>query len=69
MRKSIQEFLKKECPSDRVRELSVDDKGYDPKLWDQLAELGYLGLAIPEAYDGMGGEYIELIDLHGRGRA
>ena len=61
LRKSIQEFLKKECPSDRVRELAVDARGYDPKLWDQLAELGYLGLAIPEAYDGMGGEYLELM--------
>lgn len=61
LRKSIQEVLKKECPSDRVRELAADDRGYDPKLWDQLAELGYLGLAIPEVYDGMGGEYIELM--------
>lgn len=61
LRKSVQEFLKKECPSDRVRELAVDSRGYDPKLWDQLAELGYLGLAIPEAYGGMGGEYLELM--------
>lgn len=61
LRKSVQEFLKKECPSDMVRELAVDERGYDPKLWDKLAELGYLGLAVPEAYDGMGGEYLELM--------
>lgn len=61
LRKSVREFLKKECPSDRVRELAADTQGYDPNLWDKLAELGYLGLFIPDAYEGMGGDYLELM--------
>lgn len=61
IRKSVREFLKKECPSDRVRELAVDTLGYDPNVWQKMSDLGYLGLAIPESYEGMGGEYLELM--------
>jgi alkylation response protein AidB-like acyl-CoA dehydrogenase len=59
IRKSAREFLEKECPKDRVRELKTDDKGYDPKVWDKMVELGFLGLILPEQYEGMGGEYLE----------
>ena len=59
IRKSVREFLEKECPKDRVRELKDDEKGYDPTVWRKMAELGFLSLVIPEQYDGMGGEYLE----------
>ena len=61
IRKSVREFLEKECPKDKVRELKDDKKGYDPKVWSKMAELGFLSLVIPEKYDGMGGEYLEAI--------
>jgi len=61
IRKSVREFLEKECPKDRVRELKTDEKGYDPKTWNKMVELGFLGLIIPEKYEGMGGEYLEAI--------
>jgi len=53
IRKSVREFLEKECPKDRVRELKTDEKGYDPKTWNKMVELGFLGLIIPEKYEGM----------------
>ncbi|XP_060085186.1 acyl-CoA dehydrogenase IpdE2-like [Ylistrum balloti] len=34
--------------------------GYDPKLWQQLAELGFLGLAIPETYGGADLSFFEV---------
>jgi acyl-CoA dehydrogenase len=35
--------------------LALESKsGFDPKLWQQLAELGWLGAAIPEEYGGIG---------------
>ncbi|MFC1822379.1 acyl-CoA dehydrogenase family protein [Thermodesulfobacteriota bacterium] len=58
---TIREFLEKECPSDKVRELEEDEKGYDPVLWGKMAELGYLGLLFPEEYGGMEGSFIELM--------
>ena len=49
---SARDFLKKECPRSLIREMKDDAKGYPQKLWDQMAELGWLGLAIPEKYGG-----------------
>ncbi|MCP4752382.1 MAG: acyl-CoA/acyl-ACP dehydrogenase [Proteobacteria bacterium] len=63
IRKSAKEFFEKECPKDKVRELKEDAKGYDPKTWKKMAELGYLGLVVPEKYGGMEGEFFELTVL------
>jgi alkylation response protein AidB-like acyl-CoA dehydrogenase len=61
IRKSVRQFLEKECPKDRIRELKTDEKGYDPGVWEKMVELGFVGLAIPEEYEGMGGDYLELM--------
>ena len=61
IRKSIREFLEKECPKDRVRELQEDIKGYDPKMWKKMVKLGYTGLVIPEAHGGTEGEFLDLM--------
>ncbi len=63
IRKSAREFFAKECPKDKVRELKEDSKGYDPKMWKKMVELGYTGLVIPETYNGMEGEFLELMVL------
>ena len=39
---------------DVVRQLEDDPNGYPEKLWLQLAELGLLGLTLPEAWGGSG---------------
>jgi alkylation response protein AidB-like acyl-CoA dehydrogenase len=48
------EFLEKECPPDLARAMETDDLGYPPALWRKLADLGWLGLALPEAHGGQG---------------
>jgi alkylation response protein AidB-like acyl-CoA dehydrogenase len=48
------EFLEKECPPDLARAMEADDLGYPPALWRKLADLGWLGLALPEAHGGQG---------------
>jgi alkylation response protein AidB-like acyl-CoA dehydrogenase len=37
-----------------------DEKGYSPTLWREMAELGWLGLAFPEAYGGQGLGFVDL---------
>ena len=61
IRTSTQEFLKKEFPKDYIRELEESEEGYSPKLWKEMAELGWMGLNIPEEYDGMGMNFLDLI--------
>lgn len=60
LRKSAREFFEKECPKDKVRELKIDPRAYDPKMWKKMVKLGFQGLVIPEAYGGMDGDFIEL---------
>jgi len=60
---SIREFLDKECPIDKVRELEDDERGYDTKMWKKMAELGWLGVIFPEEYGGMDGDFIDLMIL------
>jgi len=61
IRSSVREFLKKECPKDRIRELKGDEKGYDPKVWKKMVKLGFQGLVIPEEYGGTEGEFHDLV--------
>ena len=46
-------------PVERARALENDPKGYDDAFWKQLAELGLLGLLIPEAHGGQGQGLLE----------
>jgi len=48
------EFLEAEIPTAMVREMELDELGYPPALWKQMADLGWLGLALPEQYGGQG---------------
>ncbi|MFC1895095.1 acyl-CoA dehydrogenase family protein [Thermodesulfobacteriota bacterium] len=61
LRKSAKEFFEKECPKERVRELKEDEKGYDPKTWKKMVDLGFVGLAIPEEFGGTEGQYLDLM--------
>ena len=63
LRTSARDFLTKECPKTLVRKLEEEEKGYSPELWSKMAELGWLGLVLPEEYNGMGMGFMDLIIL------
>ena len=56
-------FLTEKCPLTVPRKVLEEDTGYDKDLWRQIAEMGWLGTAIPEAYGGLGLGYLELCVL------
>jgi alkylation response protein AidB-like acyl-CoA dehydrogenase len=63
-------FLEAECPTDLVRAMETDERGYPPALWSKVAQLGWLGLALPQEYGGAGAPltYLGLL-LEEAGRA
>ncbi len=61
LRQSARNLLEKECPSTLVRRLMEEERGYEPELWKKIAELGWLGLVIPEAYGGSALGYVDLV--------
>ena len=62
-RAAVRDFLASECPKSKVRELEESEKGYDPELWKKIADLGWLGLILPEEYGGSGAEFTSLLVL------
>jgi alkylation response protein AidB-like acyl-CoA dehydrogenase len=57
------DFLEKECPESLVRAMEEDEKGYSPELWQKMAQQGWMGLIIPEQYNGTGMNICELVVL------
>jgi alkylation response protein AidB-like acyl-CoA dehydrogenase len=60
LRKSVAEFLSKECPFDTVREIEDSATGYDNKMWQKMAKLGWTEIHFPEAYGGLGDPFVDL---------
>ena len=54
LREAARRFLDDRCPLTEVRRIMQTDAGYDQDLWRAIAELGWLGLTIPEQYGGSG---------------
>ena len=52
IRESARKFLELKCPTKLVRAMEKDEKGYPSDLWKEAAEMGWQGLALPEAYGG-----------------
>jgi alkylation response protein AidB-like acyl-CoA dehydrogenase len=61
LRSNARTFLEKECPSAFVRRVMTDSRGDIPALWRQMADLGWMGLLIPEEYGGLGLTMFELV--------
>jgi len=55
LKSSAGEFLKSSAPVAALRKLRDEksENGYDPSLWNQMAEMGWAALTIPESYGGM----------------
>jgi len=57
------DFFEKEFPKTLVREMEDDPAGYRPQVWEKMAELGWIGLVIPERYGGAGLSFMDLVVL------
>ena len=54
------QFLGETCTFDRLREFVASGEDYDRALWQQMVELGWPGLSVPEAAGGLGLGVLEL---------
>ena len=59
LRREARAFLAERFPAERVAELADSDEGWDPSSWKELAELGWLGVSIPEDQGGAGLGFLE----------
>ena len=60
LRDQARRFLAEKCPPKAVRAVLEGKADYDRELWKGLAEMGFLGVAIPEEFGGTGAGHLEL---------
>lgn len=60
LRDSAARFLNDKSSSAQVRELIETETGFDEGVWQQMAELGWTGMAIPEEQGGIGFGFTEV---------
>ena len=63
LRDTVHDFLEAECTPEGIRALWETETGRSPEFWSSLAEVGMPGLLVPEEYDGMGMDEIDLVLL------
>lgn len=67
---SVAGFVKDEANVERFRKLRNDEYGWDPRVWEQMGDYGWLGIAFPENVGGIGGSFVDLaliLEQLGRG--
>ena len=61
LQRSAREFLAQECPPALVRDTAKSDDGIPHDLYRKMAELGWMGLIIPEKDGGLGLGVLDLV--------
>ncbi len=63
LKENARKFFAAECPSADVRRIMEAPHAHDEKLYAKLAEQGFTGVIIPEAYGGLGLGKVEMATL------
>lgn len=65
IRSSAAEYLSDRSPSDFVRAMATDERGYTDDFWREIGELGWLGLIVSEEHGGSGMDMSDMAVLLG----
>jgi alkylation response protein AidB-like acyl-CoA dehydrogenase len=70
LRKTARDFLTEKCSKKFVKQMEESETGYSRELWQEMAELGWMGLAFPGKYGGGDMSFLDLaVLLEEMGRA
>jgi alkylation response protein AidB-like acyl-CoA dehydrogenase len=61
LRQSARDFLAKESPMTYVRQMMEDERGFSDAVWKKMADLGWMGLVLPEEHGGAGFDFVDLV--------
>ncbi len=69
LRDALTRQLERSYGFDKRKQIVASDIGISDKVWQQLAELGALAVALPEAHGGLGGNAVDtMVVMHALGR-
>ncbi|MGA2670612.1 MAG: acyl-CoA dehydrogenase family protein [Dehalococcoidia bacterium] len=70
LRKTARDFLTDKCSKKFIKQMEGSETGYSRELWQEMAELGWMGLAFPGKYGGGDMSFLDLaVLLEEMGRA
>lgn len=70
LKKTARDFLADKCSKKFVKQMEESETGYSRELWQEMAELGWMGLAFPGKYGGGDMSFLDLaVLLEEMGRA
>jgi alkylation response protein AidB-like acyl-CoA dehydrogenase len=61
LQSTVRDFVRDQETLQKNRNILESDAEYDPELWKNAAELGWLGAVIPEEFGGAGFGHLELV--------
>jgi alkylation response protein AidB-like acyl-CoA dehydrogenase len=61
IKRTAREFLEARYPAATVRRLAEEERGFTDEQWNEVAELGWPGVIVPEESDGLGLGTVELV--------
>jgi alkylation response protein AidB-like acyl-CoA dehydrogenase len=61
LRDSVDKYVREQCDVERHRTLARSEPGFDPAVWQQFAELGWLAVPFSEELGGIGGGATDLM--------
>ena len=64
LREAVAGVCARHCGLDVVRQLEDDPVGYSDKFWEQLGELGLLGMTLPEEHGGSGMTMLDAVVVY-----
>lgn len=69
LRDALSRQLERSYGFDKRKQIVAGPSGISDKVWQQLAELGALAVALPEAHGGLGGNAVDtMVVMHALGR-
>ena len=60
LRSMAREFIEQETPRTFVRDMEEDERGFTADMWQKIAQVGWLGLIVPEEHGGTGQNLVDL---------
>jgi len=70
IRNTARDYIEKQVPLPKVKEIDDSETGFSPEVWKQAVELGWTGICVPQEYGGIGGSLTDTAVLYeemGRG--
>lgn len=61
LRESVRGFLADRAPSSYVRAMTEDERGFTDEVWNQVVDLGWTSILVPEGADGLGMGLVDMV--------